>query len=81
MLTKNEAIIERYQKKLIELKSEIKKHRNDLQEEKDNRAMELEIAIRVWHSIEESYIRYKLETVISEINFLDSLDFNIKIND
>jgi len=50
----------------------------ELLDTKESLLTELTIATRMWHQIEESYIRYKLEVTITYINIIENFNFNIE---
>ena len=60
---------------LIELKQEINKRKEVINNSYNQIVMELDIAIRVWHNIQEDYLRNKIELLVSELDFLKSLDW------
>lgn len=80
MSTKDEEVISTYNKVLIEIKNKRNEELERLKELKSEATIELTIAIRVWHRMEEEFIRYKLEHIINSIDFLVSLDFNFHNN-
>lgn len=74
----NEEIISSYSKKLIELKTIKGKELEKLEDIRLWLLTELYIATRVWHKVEEEFIRYKLETIIDMIDILNNFNFEIK---
>lgn len=76
-MTDLEKTLKVYSNKLIEFKSLHTEDLNILKEKRDELLLELEISIRVWHTIEHSYITSQMDIVTEVIDMLEKYDFNL----
>lgn len=74
---KDQDIISNYHKIVTKASTYKHGHLLKLNNIREWQAAELEIAVRLWHKIEEEYIRLKLETTIDMIDILEWFNFTI----
>ena len=79
-MNKDDNIIKTYNNKIIELQDINNFHLIWLHEKKDELIVELEISVRMWHRVQEEFIRSKLEIYIEMIDKFKEYNFNIDDN-
>jgi len=75
-MNKDEQIIKKYHSILTDAVKYKDIELNKLWDKKNELIIELDISVRMWHKIEEEYIRYKLESIIDMIDILNNLELN-----